>query len=392
VTLHYDEATKRAKVVIYAGLDERGQQRQRSKTWRSPNLRTAKREAATHEHNLRADLERLADRAATLNGLIDRWEKMHDATDSPSTVRGRRGMVKRLRHDLGRIPLDRLTAPHVDDWLLDMRTAVDPTGLRTMSDTTIANHWTLLRAVLRQGKRWKMVANVDAVDDARPPKRTATRRPSPPTAQAFAVLFDSARPDLRIAIALAAYAGLRRGEILALRWSDVDGNVLHVHRALVDLGAGQHQEKLPKWDHVRDVDIDDGLAAMLAEHRLELVERALQVGATLAADGPVLADIGRDPTGRTPRRLGWLTLAWSRHADKMGAPDVRLHDLRHHYATELIDAGVPLPTVQRQLGHTQLTTTANVYAHAVDSGGRRAAAAIQQRRDAAREHHGIDGR
>jgi len=378
----YEVAPGRYKLVVYAGLDDRGRQHQRTRTFTAPHDRAAIKQANAVATALDDTIRDARDHDSTVAGLVDRWEKILGRHHSPSTVRGRRAMLARVRHDLGRIRLDELTARHVDDWMAAMRAA----GL---SSTTVANHWSCLRALLRQGKRWKMVVGLDAIEDSSPPRRVSNRRGTPPTASAFGVMYDAATPDLRVAVALAAWAGLRRGEIIGLRWSDIDGDLLRVRRAIVDIGDGHFHVKPPKSGEARDVSIDPGLAAILGEHRSHLEQRAAALGGQLDADGPVLANLTATRgdrlapgalRGQVPHRVGWLTLSWKRHAARMGASGVRLHDLRHHYATELIDAGIPLPVVQRQLGHLQLSTTTNVYAHAVDSGARRAADAIKLRR------------
>jgi integrase len=313
---------------------------------------------------------------------------LRDAADSPSTIRKRRGMINRLRTELGAVPLATLSAKHVDQWMGRMRAAVDEDGERVYSDTTIANHWSCLRAILRQGDRWD-VASTRPTSQARPPRRLSNRRPTPPTTAATAVLIARATPDLRIAAMLAAYAGLRRGEIMALRWTDVVGTAIHVRRAAVDVGGGRHEHKLPKSNEAREVRIDADLAAVLAAHRSDLERRSRDLGGTLAPDAFVLPrlvaasntpSVPSDPNGQIARPLGWLTLAWSRHAEKCGAPDVRFHDLRHHYATELADEGVPWPVIQQQLGHLQLTTTLNIYTSAVAAGAEDAAERLRGRR------------
>lgn len=105
-----------------------------------------------------------------------------------------------------------------------------------------------------------------------------------------------------------------------------------------------------------------------------------------APDAFIVPDT-RDRTGRKVRRPGWITLMWARHATPLepGAsrrrqlhpnPVMRFHDLRHWYATYLLDQGVPLATVSKLLGHSKVTTTLGVYTHAVDESDHLAAATI----------------
>lgn len=370
----------RYRVRVY----DRDRRRQVQRTFQASSAREVKRLAAKHEAELRGSVAEGRDRRTTLAGLIDEWSEIRDRKDSPSTVRKRQGMLRRIRTGLGHVRLEDLTARHVDRWMAQMAD-------EGLTSTTVANHWSCLRAILRQGKRWKAVRDVDAAMDASPPKRESNRRPAPPTRNAAAVLIDSAKPDLRIAAMLGAQAGLRRGEVLALCWPDIEPGVIHVRRALVDIGAGRHTAKLPKSGRERDVKIGAGLLRELMVHRAMLEERARQYGSELAADAAVLPKLSDDPSGRAARPLGWLTLAWSRHAERMGAGGIRFHDLRHFYATEAIDAGIPMPVVQRQLGHTLLSTTQNIYTHAESSAVEAAAELLDARWALANRHDGMTG-
>lgn len=379
MTFRYDPATKRAKVTIYAGRDMNGRQRQRSKTWTAPNERRARREAAGHEKKLRDEIDAVHERRGTVAGLVDEWQAIRDAKDSESTKRKRAAMLRRIRTDLGAIPLGELSAQHVDRWLVEL-------AQRGMSDTTVANHWSCLRAILRQGEDWDRVS-ARAAMRARPPRRMSNRRPTPPTGSAVALLVDTAPGDLRVAATLAAYAGLRAGEVIALPWYDVDfdGHRIHVRRAAVSLKTDGDRRaprmgyKAPKSGQPRTVDVDEDVIAVLRAHWEALQATAVQLRVEPpAVSDPIMWDVARE----RPRNLSWLSQAWAKHARRQGAPGVRFHDLRHSYATEAIDAGVPIPVVQELLGHLQLSTTQNIYAHAVESGGQQAARVLGERRRA----------
>lgn len=361
-------AGDRYRVRVFVGTDDFGRGVQKSRYFRAPSQREANKAASSHESALRAEIAAGAARPGSVGELIDAWRAIRDANDSPSTVKGRSTIVNRIRKDLGHIGLDKLTARHVDAWMATLTKE----GKRPI---TVSNHHATLRAILRQGADWGMCSD-EPTRRARPPKRNR-RKIEAPTAQTVARLLDSAPPDLRIAGELAARGGLRRGEVVGLRWSDLDGSVLHVRRALVDLGDGKWHEKLPKSGQARSIDLDDGLVKLLAEHRERQHALAKVAKVKLVKDGPILADQLHDPRGATPRRAGWATLAWQRHRGKV---PVRFHDLRHWHATELIDAGVPFPVVQQRMGHLLLSTTTDVYTHQVKGAGVAAAKVIGRRR------------
>jgi integrase len=439
------------KLVRYAGKTG-DRSKQRSRTFHAASDRAAIKASNGIADELDREIVEATARAGTVNGLCDKWERDRAGGHSPSTIRGGAARLNRIRRDLGHHRLDELNAGTVDGWMTDLRS-------EGLSPTTVANHYSALRALIRQGVDWDMIPSPRAVEKAKRPKRQAYREGNPPTANAVGVLWETATPDLKVAVALAAWAGLRRGEVMGLRWSDVEPNVLHIRRARVLGKGGVESEKVPKSGKVRQVYVDPWLTdSLLVGHRMALEERAELLGQQLPADGPVLPDLvghamamhpentytatgphNRDdtqaaacqlraegmpisqigkrlgisptharrlilagsptddpkhrphpqrsydrfkgqPFGTVPRKLDWLSKAWTMHAKRKGAPDVHYHDLRHHYATEMIEAGVPLTALQHQLGHTQLTTTMNVYAHVVDDTRRRAAGVVAARR------------
>jgi integrase len=370
----------------YAGKHG-GRSVQRSRTFQAANDRAAIKASNGIADELDREIVEATARAGTVNGLCDKWERDIASGHSPSTIRGGAARLNRIRRDLGPVRLDELTAGTVDGWMSALRA-------EGLSQTTVANHFSALRALVRQGVDWDMIPSTRAVDKAKRPKRKSYRQDAPPTAAAVGVLWSAAPPDLKVAVALAAWAGLRRGEVMALRWSDIDpAGVIHVRRARALDRHGVEHDKLPKSGETRDVEVDAWLLGLLAQHRTALEDRATFVYRdTLPPDAPVLPDLlghvreprhprfkGR-PFGTVPRKLDWLTLAWRRHAAKQGAPGVRYHDLRHHFATEMIEGGMPMTAVQGQLGHLQLATTMGVYSHVVDDTRRRAAGVVAARR------------
>ena len=159
-----------------------------------------------------------------------------------------------------------------------------------------------------------------------------------------------------VAFALAAFAGLRRGELLALRREDVDfdAGMIHVRRQLVRVD-GQLIEQPPKSGAgVRDVWILPELRPVLAAACRLLHPRARLV----------------------PFAPETINHRWAAEQLEAGvAQPYRLHDLRHTYATRLVAAGCEMPAVQYSLGHSSIRLTLDTYTH-VD--GHDAARAVQK--------------
>jgi integrase len=372
VTLYYDAARKRAKVVVYAGLDERGRQRQRTRSWKAPNERQARREAARVEAALR---ERITGERATwdtVGHLVDLWQQHRDGIDSPSTVRGRAALLERIRGRFGRVKLDALNGRHLDEWYAELRQ-------EGLAPSTILNAHSTMRAILRQGVKWDMCTE-KATRQASPPERPR-RQSETLTASAVRALIDSASPDLRVCAHLLAATGMRRGELLALTLADIDWmtHVIRIDKRLVVDKEGRMQVKpATKTGTVRTVPVDPATLGMLAGRRLEIAARLCDLGVDPMTTGVTCAlipDLAHDPTGRTPRHPNWLTLAWSRHCRRQGAR-MRVHDLRHWHASMLLDAGVPVTTVSKRLGHASTKMTLDTYAHGLEASDVAAAVTI----------------
>jgi integrase len=165
---------------------------------------------------------------------------------------------------------------------------------------------------------------------------------------------------------VAAHTGMRRSEILALRWSDVDfdGQRIKVRRAL-DTGlpaARRGEVKTTKSGRARVVDIDAETVKVLIRWRVQRGSIALDF---TRADAVVFGALDGSP--RNPISMSQMfgrRVATARKA--LGAdalPIITLHGLRHTHATVLLEAGENPKVVQERLGHTTITTTMDIYSH-----------------------------
>ena len=183
-------------------------------------------------------------------------------------------------------------------------------------------------------------------------------------------------PRLASLLMLAALTGMRRGELCALRWTDLDLTlgIVEVSRSVVVVSGGL-AEKSTKTDRARKVALDAVGIALLTEYRSEVEEWAKEAGAKLAKDAFVFSPFVE---ASTPFRPDNVTSFFIRVRDAVGAPSVRLHDLRHFTATQLIGAGVDIRTVAERLGHTDPSLTLRVYAHVIEQRDRAAAEIMGQ--------------
>lgn len=156
------------------------------------------------------------------------------------------------------------------------------------------------------------------------------------------------------AVALCAQTGMRRGEVCALTYADVDFDAMVIHvRASIDR-YGKRKE--PKTEaSVRSIPLTEGAARTV----LAALEAAIARGGHPSSTSPVIP--AQNGSWIDPHAV---TRWWDRNRARLGFPDVTLHGLRHSYLSELARRGVPPKALQALAGHADISTTLNIYAHA----------------------------
>jgi integrase len=303
----------------------------------------------------------------SMSQLLNRWLEECERVDlSPTTMRTYRAQIEQtIRPALGDVQLTRLTAKHLDDLYGAMKE-------RGLSAKTIRNHHAILSSALHQAVRWGWMRE-NIAERAKPP-RVSQKRVHAPSVDAVRRIVEAAEerdPRLAPLLMLGALTGLRRGELCALRWTDIDFDrgVLTVARSLVCVPQGL-AEKSTKTDRVRDVALDEVAILLLKTHRLHIEEWAEIAGADLPDDAFVFSPY---VDASLPFRPDNVTGFFSRVRSSLGLEHVRLHDLRHFTATQLIGANVDIRTVAGRLGHSDPSLTLRVYSHVIEERDRAAA-------------------
>jgi len=175
-------------------------------------------------------------------------------------------------------------------------------------------------------------------------------------------LLDAAREtDYYVYFVALLYTGLRRGELLALRWRNLDLNSgrLSVVETAYRLGSGEYRIKEPKTLHSRrTVVLPSSLVELLKVYRFDQELLRIQLGISLNADDFVFIR----PDG-SPINPNAITLAFRRIIKSAGMKGVRIHDLRHTHATLMLKAGIHPKVVSERLGHANIGITLDIYSH-----------------------------
>lgn len=277
----------------------------------------------------------------TVAGFLAEWLAGPVAQLRPSTIESYEGAVRNhLVLHLGRIRLAKLTAAGIDRMIASLGDRLSPTTVRyIVSVLTIA-----LNHALKQGRIARNVALL-----ASPPARKESTLHPLTAAQARAFLASVNGDRYGVLYTLAIHLGLRQGELIGLRWTDVDldNGSLSIRQAM-QRRTGQLAEPKTKKAR-RTLHLSPDLMAMLRDHRrAQVAETASEYVFSQPNGAPV------DPFQLTRSLHASLAAA--------GLPHQRFHDLRHAAATLMIEAGVEIAVVSKILGHESIATTADTYA------------------------------
>ncbi|MTE19669.1 tyrosine-type recombinase/integrase [Streptomyces sp. TRM43335] len=251
---------------------------------------------------------------------------------------------------LGSKRLETLSPRHVRTFVAEVS--------RKASPATAKEAHRVLRTALTSACREELVTrNVASLVE---PPKVVSRESSPWTLDETLTFLEAARSDpLYAAFVLAVAMGLRRGEILGLRWSDVDldSRILRVRKQVQRVG-GELYEDTTKTGRARPVPLPLICLAALRWHRMRQREAARRKGEDLSPSSWVF----RTRNGR-PIDPQNINRSFFRIADSAGLRRIRLHDARHGCATLLAAAGVAPRVVMEILGHSQISITMDVYTH-----------------------------
>jgi integrase len=243
------------------------------------------------------------------------------------------------------------------------------------SPKTVRNAGGVLHSVLETAVKYRYLrANVAAVVElprhSRPTINTLDERQVRTLVEAA----DAAGDPHATLWALALGTGARQGELLGLLWPDLDDRrgLLHIERSLIYVaGEGDHTAETKTKSSNRTIHIAPALVDRLLAYRAASAQSALREGRSYNLTGPIF----QRPDGR-PLSQNIVVKKWHAALFRAGLPAVRFHDARHSVATILLQRGMSARAVADQLGHSNITTTLNVYAHSTPTQHEQAAAIL----------------
>jgi integrase len=308
-----------------------------------------------------AEAGALPDEQKLFGAILDAWERSLDV--SPKTAERYRELVRLyIRPHLASLKVRAIGASRIEQFYSDLRTGVGPTGAKgaKLASRTVGHVHRLVVQVLALAERDKLIPSNPA-RLAKRPKIVATEIEILNEVQVRDVLSKLRGRPIWLIAAMGLATGMRRGELLALRWKNVDfeKSMLQVEQSVEQTRAGL-RFKEPKTRHGRrQLTVPASVVSELRAHKRKQSELRLALG--LGKDtGEGL--VFRQADG-SPLLPDSLSSEWRRLVRTLKLPKVTMHAWRHTHASQLIAAGLDVLTISRRLGHGTPSVTLNVYSH-----------------------------
>jgi len=298
----------------------------------------------------------------TLGEWLRQWLKDYASLNTTDRTQESYSSIvgRHIIPSLGNIFITDLHPQQIQSYYADKLNKGRVDGKGGLSARSVVYHHRILSKALDYAvKMGVVVRNVARVVQPPRVKRITMRTLSADEVVRF---LDAAREtNYYVYFATLLYTGLRRGELLALRWRnlDLDNATLTVVETAYKLGNGDYVIKEPKTAHSRrTVTLPSSLVELFKAYRADQELLRIQLGITLNVDDFVFIR----PDG-SPINPSAVTLAFRRIIKRAGLRSVRIHDLRHTHATLMLSAGVHPKVVSERLGHANIGITLDIYSH-----------------------------
>lgn len=290
--------------------------------------------------------------------LTERWLPAQRMSLRPSTYASYRAAITlHVVPDLGHIPIQQLSPDRLDQ----LYAALVVGGL---SAKTVRNVHVMIHKSLHDAVRKNLVPR-NVADAADPPKLNRADRDEMKTwtpAQLRVFFGGIAHHRLAAAYVLAATTGMRRGEVLGVRWRDVDFKArrLHVRQTILSVEYKLTFGRPKTRRGERDIALDAETLRVLTAHQAAQRHEKEVLGVGYQDQGLVFAR-----EDGTPVHPDYFSQTFDRTVKRLKLPKIRLHDLRHTHATLGLAAGIPVKVMSDRLGHATTSFTQDIYMHAI---------------------------
>ena len=344
-------------IVLDLGRDANGKRRQK---WHS--VKGTKRDAERELARLLNDLNTggyVEPTRMLVRDYLEKWLEVARTKVAPKTYERYEEIVRlHLAPALGHHQLAKLHSLHIESYYAEALVSGRRNGRGGLSAQTVVHHHRVLHRALKQAVQHLLIARnpCDAVEPPRPEKAEVRVVDE---AQAAELLHSLKGTRLFAPTILALVTGMRRGELLALTWPDIDmeNQVMSVRRSLQQTNEGV-SVKMPKSGRGRTIALPPIAVEALSRHKAEQAQERLALGPAYENNGLVFARA--DGSAWPPDSF---TSAFAAALRKAKLPHLNFHALRHSHATMLLKSGINPKVVSERLGHAKVGTTLDIYSH-----------------------------
>lgn len=271
----------------------------------------------------------------SFEGAAEAWEAKHLERISHNTAEAYKAPLRRILDRYADLNAEEVTAQSIQAFLADL-------GKQGFSRRSVQMHRDILNMIFNnaivEGK-----LSFNPCSAVSMPRNLPSKKRELPDDKAIEAVKNSAGVTFSLFALICLYAGLRRGEVLALRYEDInrEKREICINKAVEFVGNNPHVKSTKTAAGVRVVPVLDPLAAVLPEKE----------------KGPVFGNEDGSLLTKTQFRKRWI-----KYCQAIGH-DITAHQLRHGYATILYEAGIPDKDAQELLGHSSITVTRDIYTH-----------------------------
>lgn len=304
------------------------------------------------------------DKKLTVKEFLQSWLR-EVVSNLAATTSDRYKQVVELRAipDIGHLLLSKVQPVHLQalyaKWSNERLDKREGGGLSARS---VVHHHRVLRNAFQHAVRLQLIAR-NPFDAVKPPKCTPTKTAFLDETEAAKLLRCAMDSEISTQVAIALLTGLRRGEVLALRWCDIDWErrLLSVRQALSQSKGGIHFKSPKTATSRRTVSMSPMLIEVLKKHRINQTKNRWKFKEDYAPLDLIIAE--EDGSPMRPQRFSDRFRAL---IGKAGVTKVRLHDLRHSHASHALRARVHPKVVSERLGHSSSSITLDLYSHVLE--------------------------
>ena len=368
------------EIAAYVGYDEQGRQVVKRKTVTARNEKEAAKMQAAFEAAVQQGCVTLTGKLK-LSEFAKQWFDDHCRKNlAPKTQRSYRNHLNnRILPALGHIDINKLRPQHIIRFIHELQEEGQRFDGRIgkVSQESVCYSFRVLSSMLQDAVQWQIIPGnpcqrVEAPKIVRKKVRIIDEESIGRMLEALV----GEPMKYRTIVMLGIDSGLRLGELMGLKWQDIDFekatlSVTKANQALV--GKGVFTKRPKNESSIRDVALSSSTLALLKIYQKEQMRTWLLLKEKWIDEGWVFTQWdGKPMYPDTPSH--WFREFLTRH----GLPHMRFHALRHLSATVLIAQGVPLKSVSARLGHADIRTTANIYSEALQSVDRQAASKMDE--------------